>query len=244
MITQARHHHSDSIPKELRLEYGLSKPYAIAERAASFACLLAGGALGVLFGTVLASSMGFTGDTYLNRVATTTDTASGSAQSAIGSSQSLAQPAPQQVFSPAAPAAQPVAGTVAPVAVSDLEAAPAARHEMAPAKRLARVSVPAPTPAVQAASQGLNKMDGDLPSVAIAIYRIEGDATVVDYDADAGTIEVRDGRTFLLAGVGSQTEAAQWQDYVGNVHYSCDQGGNCTLSRSGTIVPSVKLVSS
>jgi len=237
MITQARHQHSNSIPKELRLEYGLSKPHA-GERIASFACLLAGGTLGILFGTVVATAMGFAGDLRSTQMASNPDAASASVY-AVAPTQPTVQPAVYHEFSPSAPEVRAAAQAEPPVAISDSELAVVAPHEVAPATQPSQA-----TAAVQPVPQALNKTDGGLPSVSVAIYRIEGDATVVDYDADAGTIEVRDGRTFLLAGVGSQTESAQWQDYVGNVHYSCDQGGNCTLSKGGAIGPSAKLLSS
>jgi len=62
---------------------------------------------------------------------------------------------------------------------------------------------------------------------------IEGDLTVADFDALTGTVETREGRNFSVTQAGSDSNTSTWQDYAGNVHYRCTQGGSCTLRGSG-----------
>jgi hypothetical protein len=72
-------------------------------------------------------------------------------------------------------------------------------------------------------------------------FTIEGDVTVANYDASAGMIETNEGKTFAIGKTAGESSATQWQDYFGNVHYRCDQAGNCTLFRASIVVPNVKL---
>ncbi len=74
-----------------------------------------------------------------------------------------------------------------------------------------------------------------------ASFVVEGDATVADYVASARTIETQDGRSFVLGATAANGTGLQWQDYLGNLHYRCDQQGNCTLFRDGVTVPNAKL---
>jgi len=78
----------------------------------------------------------------------------------------------------------------------------------------------------------------EVPVVAPRLM-IEGDATVADYDATTGLVETHEGKTFSIGS--SAGASSSWDDYSGHVHYRCDGGGNCTLSRSGVIVPHARL---
>jgi hypothetical protein len=62
---------------------------------------------------------------------------------------------------------------------------------------------------------------------------IQGDATVANYDATSGTIQTYEGETYILAKAASESNAISWQDYPINVHYRCDETGNCTLFHGG-----------
>jgi hypothetical protein len=73
-------------------------------------------------------------------------------------------------------------------------------------------------------------------------FMIEGDATVVDFDAASGLIETRDGKDFSIGTETAADDAITWEDYVGHVHYRCDPNGNCTLSRHGVFVPDARLI--
>ncbi|MGD0629167.1 MAG: hypothetical protein ABR987_07435 [Terracidiphilus sp.] len=61
---------------------------------------------------------------------------------------------------------------------------------------------------------------------------IEGDVTVANYDAGTGAIQTYEGSNFLLAKA-AEPSAIPWQDFPFNVHYRCDESGNCTLVHRG-----------
>lgn len=116
-------------------------------------------------------------------------------------------------------------------AVSPLAAAPVATP--------ARPQPPAsPSAALPSASLSTGLDSG---FKALAFYS-EGDATVVSYDAAGDTITTDDGRTFVIGATVSVSHALSWQDYRANVHYRCDQSGNCSLVRTGVIALNAKLL--
>ncbi len=78
--------------------------------------------------------------------------------------------------------------------------------------------------------------------VAPAVFFSEGDVTVVDYDSTLDTILTNDGRTFAIGSTVAMSTAAPWSDYRSNVHYRCDQGGKCTITRSGVIALNAKQI--
>jgi hypothetical protein len=96
----------------------------------------------------------------------------------------------------------------------------------------------APSAALPSASLS-SGLDGGFR--ALAFYS-EGDATVVSYDAAGDTITTDDGRTFVIGSTVSVSHAQTWQDYRANVHYRCDQNGNCSLVRTGVIALNAKLL--
>jgi hypothetical protein len=65
---------------------------------------------------------------------------------------------------------------------------------------------------------------------------IQGDATVASYDATTGTIQTYEGETYLIAKNEADKNPIVWQDYPFDVHYRCDEVGNCTLSHAGASV--------
>ncbi len=72
-------------------------------------------------------------------------------------------------------------------------------------------------------------------------FIIEGDVTVVNFDASEGMIETHEGKTFVISSAVAESNAILWQDYRSNVHYRCNQAGSCTLVRAGVIVPNARL---
>jgi hypothetical protein len=70
----------------------------------------------------------------------------------------------------------------------------------------------------------------------------EGDLTVADYNPDQGTIETSDGRTFELGETVSLGQTVAWDQYRSNVHYRCEQSGNCTLLRAGAVTINSKQI--
>jgi hypothetical protein len=102
--------------------------------------------------------------------------------------------------------------------------------------KLASIRAPAaaPAPSVMPVS-----LDEEVTPVA---YYSEGDATVVDYDATLDTILTNDGRTFVVGATVAMSSASSWSDYRSNVHYRCDQGGKCTITRGGVVALNAKLI--
>jgi hypothetical protein len=72
-------------------------------------------------------------------------------------------------------------------------------------------------------------------------FFMEGDANVAEFDSSSGIIQTDAGKTFLIGIPADARNAAPWQDYHRNVHYRCDQSGNCTISGAGLVVPNAKL---
>lgn len=65
------------------------------------------------------------------------------------------------------------------------------------------------------------------------IVCIEGDVTVANYDVASGTVETFERQSYTLGNPAGEGSAIPWQDFPFNVHYRCDQVGNCTLFRRG-----------
>ncbi len=74
-----------------------------------------------------------------------------------------------------------------------------------------------------------------------ASFMIEGDVTVADYDALAGMIETREGRTFTVTKAVDESSGIPWADSLASVHYRCDQSGNCTLFHGGWSVTNARM---
>jgi hypothetical protein len=72
-------------------------------------------------------------------------------------------------------------------------------------------------------------------------FFMEGDATVADFDSSSGMIQTDEGKTFLIGMPSGVSNTVPWQDYHRNVHYRCDQSGNCTISGAGVVVSNAKL---
>jgi hypothetical protein len=94
-----------------------------------------------------------------------------------------------------------------------------------------------PAPPVPLASSRESRL-AERPKIP---FVIEGDETVADFDSASGTIQTDGGKTFLI-GISTDAKiAGPWQDYHRNVHYRCDQSGNCTIKGAGVVVPNAKL---
>jgi hypothetical protein len=62
---------------------------------------------------------------------------------------------------------------------------------------------------------------------------IEGDATVASYNDTTGKIETYEGSTFMLASATTGGSTIAWDDFPFNVHYRCDESGQCTMIHRG-----------
>ncbi len=67
------------------------------------------------------------------------------------------------------------------------------------------------------------------------VFTVEGTMTVSNYDSPAATIETYEGESFTLDKPANDTTAVSWLEYPADVHYRCDQSGNCTLIHAGVV---------
>lgn len=65
------------------------------------------------------------------------------------------------------------------------------------------------------------------------ILGIQGDATIASFDSATGTVQTYEGATYLLAKSSADNGTIAWENYPFNIHYRCDEIGNCKLSHGG-----------
>ncbi len=119
-------------------------------------------------------------------------------------------------------------------------AAPLSTPAVAPLVASAQPQPPAaPSSATLPSATLAAGLDGSFKPLT---FYSEGDATVMSYDAIGNTITTDDGRTFMIGDTVSTSNAVSWQEYRSNVHYRCDQNGNCSLVRTGVIALNAKLL--
>jgi hypothetical protein len=70
------------------------------------------------------------------------------------------------------------------------------------------------------------------------IFYVEGDDSIVDYDASAGVISTRSGRSFAISKTGADADALKARDLPFEIHYKCGQPGLCVLGGAGGRVTS------
>lgn len=215
-----------------------------------------GAALGILVGTVLAgNSMRGTNPVPLLHTV----------QAGAIASATVAPPTPKAVQAPTVeqPTAQPVAQPEDSVASVAQSSAPAqhsaaqpvtislehravhsfttkkrhfARHWHHPRFRFddsefASISVEAP-PALE-----LPKPE---ESAKPFVFTVEGDVSLANFDGLTKTVDTYEGESFSLNQTPSASTDVAWQESVPNIHYRCDQSGNCDLIRAGQAFPNSK----
>lgn len=62
---------------------------------------------------------------------------------------------------------------------------------------------------------------------------IEGDVTIANFDTATGTIQTYEGETYVLDRTTVASNSIPWQKFPFNIHYRCDQAGDCTLKHGG-----------
>ncbi|MGA2888670.1 MAG: hypothetical protein ABSE51_11505 [Terracidiphilus sp.] len=70
-------------------------------------------------------------------------------------------------------------------------------------------------------------------AVKVSGFSVEGDDSIVEYDADRGIIETSAGKVFFFDRTGGDTSNPRWEDYPVSIHYRCDQSSSCILIHSG-----------
>lgn len=178
--------------------------------------------------------------------AETSKPAANSSQTTVNQTPASAKPAIPAVKEGYSAAAQttPVQAPAAEKSPAHPLTAPAEQHR---AKRFGYPINHSTHPSLASAIEGLQTLADNEPmglgddAKAPMLYT-EGDFTVADYNAQAGTIETSDGRTIALGSTVSASGAMSWDDYRSDVHYRCGQDGNCTLTRSGAIALNARIV--
>jgi hypothetical protein len=69
-------------------------------------------------------------------------------------------------------------------------------------------------------------------AMKIVPFSMEGDDSIVEFDASRGVIETRGGKTFYFDKTGGQGADPKWQDYPMSIHYRCDRTANCILTQA------------
>jgi hypothetical protein len=81
------------------------------------------------------------------------------------------------------------------------------------------------------------KKTADVPSP----FYIEGSDAIVAYDSGSGALQTGFGKFFFLDKSGPDAKIVEAQDLPVKVYYKCDQGGMCTLARSGSFLLHVRM---
>jgi len=71
------------------------------------------------------------------------------------------------------------------------------------------------------------------PAPNTSLFFIEGDDQIIDFDASAGVITTRTGRTFLIDKSGAEANTLQGRDLPLRIHYRCDQTAACMIACAG-----------
>ncbi|MGA3009423.1 MAG: hypothetical protein ABSD72_04110 [Terracidiphilus sp.] len=64
-------------------------------------------------------------------------------------------------------------------------------------------------------------------------FSMEGDDSILEFDATRGVIETRGEKTFYFDKTSGQGSDPKWQDYPVGIHYRCESTGRCIISKAG-----------
>jgi hypothetical protein len=79
------------------------------------------------------------------------------------------------------------------------------------------------------------------PAPNTVVFFIEGDDSIVEFDAASGIIETRGRKTFAIDRSGAEAAVLRGGDLPMRIHYRCDQTGNCALTSQGAGVLHTRL---
>jgi hypothetical protein len=91
----------------------------------------------------------------------------------------------------------------------------------------------------RAASPAKKKARNPAPNTVV--FFIEGDDSIVDYDAASGIIVTRGRKTFAVDRSGAEAGVLKGSDFPMRIHYRCDQTDNCVLISQGAGVLHTRL---
>jgi len=104
------------------------------------------------------------------------------------------------------------------------------RHRFHP---LERIAMPVRSPA---------KIEfvGPEPADEPAGFTVEGNLTVLSIDPSEGIVQTYEGESFALGKPAGDTTMVAWLQNPADLHYRCDQSGNCTLGHGRVLVATAK----
>jgi hypothetical protein len=79
------------------------------------------------------------------------------------------------------------------------------------------------------------------PAPNTVVFFIEGDDSIVEYDASSGIIVTRGRKTFAIDRSGAEAGVLKGSDFPMRIHYRCDQTGICALTSQGAGVLHTRL---
>lgn len=166
-----------------------------------------------------------------------------------GPAQSFEQLADKQVSSDLlslqTPAASKTAVAQQAPVISNEHSARSLSYSTHAGYRKIRIPMPSPYLAGNAADSGLPSAAGEAakPERALQAFvvTIEGDETVLDYDASDRVLSTYEGQAFVVDKAADEGSAMQLQDFPSSVHYRCNQASGCTLSHAGGVVAHARL---
>jgi hypothetical protein len=79
-----------------------------------------------------------------------------------------------------------------------------------------------------------------LPAEEPSGFTVEGSLTVANFDPSRGVVQTYEGESFALGRAVSDPAVVSWLEYPADLHYLCDQSGNCTLVHGRVLVGSAK----
>jgi hypothetical protein len=84
-----------------------------------------------------------------------------------------------------------------------------------------------------AASHAIHKKKTPSRAISLLSFSIEGDDSIVEFDASRGIIETAARKTFFFSKSSGAGADSGWQDYPVSIHYRCDRASNCILMHEG-----------
>jgi hypothetical protein len=85
---------------------------------------------------------------------------------------------------------------------------------------------------LNAAELAARKKKAPKSAIKLLPFSMEGDDSIVEFDASRGVIETRGGKIFYFDKAGGQGADSKWQDYPVSIHYRCDRASNCILTQA------------
>jgi len=79
-----------------------------------------------------------------------------------------------------------------------------------------------------------------VPAEEAADFTVEGNLTVQSVDSSRGLVQTYEGESFALGRPVNGPTVVSWLEYPADLHYRCDQSGNCTLAHGRGLVGSAK----